>query len=82
MDPIISELLKQGGLAITTAVFLWLYLAERKAHDKTRESYIASINIRVEDAKKTTSDITGPLQVISLGIKNISDKIQSSKDNS
>lgn len=71
----VAELLKQGGLGVTAALFLWLYSQERKDRKEYQDKYEASLEARRVDAKETTEQVTTPMQDISRGIKLLTDKI-------
>lgn len=70
-----TEFLKQGVVGLVAAVFLWLYLQERKERKEYQDKYEASLEARRVDAKETTDNITTPLSGISQGIKLLTDKI-------
>jgi hypothetical protein len=72
----IAEFAKLGVVGLVAGVFLWLYLGERKDHQKTRDALIASYQARLDDSKKTTESITTPLSLIGQGVQLISDKIE------
>lgn len=70
-----TELLKQGVIGLVAGIFFWLYMTERKEHEKTRTKYENSLEARRVDAKETTETITAPLSQMAQGIKLLSDKI-------
>lgn len=83
----LPELLKQGSLGVVAAIFLWLYLGEKKDHKATRDEVKAVVKeketlmeARRVDAVETRTDVTSMLPVISQSLQNISDKITISKE--
>lgn len=48
-------ILKEGGLAAFAAIFLWLYLAERKAHNQTQSERLADTKIAMESLHKSVA---------------------------
>lgn len=79
MDQLIIELLKYGVVGLVAGIFLYLYIQEKKDHQKTRDALIASLTGRLDDSKKTTENITEPLRLMSQGINLISEKIEISR---
>lgn len=79
MEQFLGEFLKQGILGLVAGVFLWLYVSERSDHQKTRDKLELSQNNRIDDSKENMEKVTTPLQGISQGIQNLSDKIEISK---
>lgn len=75
MDSIINTLLLQGGFGITTALFFWLYLAEKRDHKDTRKEKDALMEARRLDAKETLEKIEEPLRSIAQSQSFIADKI-------
>lgn len=74
----IAQLIAQIGLS---AVFLWLYLRESSAHDKTRTEKDALLEARRLDAVETRDKVTDTLSGISQTLGQINDKIVISKGN-
>jgi hypothetical protein len=74
-----QALLTQGGLGLMAAIFFWLYMTERKDHQKTRDKNEQLMEARRVDAKETVDSFTAPLQGISQGIQMLSAKIESTK---
>lgn len=74
-----AELLKQGVIGLVAGIFFWLYMTERKEHEKTRDKYEASLESRRADAKETTETVTVPLSQMAQGLKLLNDKIDISK---
>lgn len=72
---LITEFLKQGVVGLVAAVFLWLYLQERKERKEYQSKYEASLETRIEDAGQSLQTIKEPMQSISQGIKLLTDKI-------
>ena len=80
MEQIFIELAKYGLAGIVAFLFYKLYTEEKKAHEVTRTKLIDSLGARLTDSKETVTKVTVPLESISQGIKNISDKIEISKE--
>lgn len=74
----IATLLAQIGLS---GVFLWLYLRESSAHDKTRAEKDALLEARRQDAVDTRDKVTNTLSGISQTLDQINTKIVVSKGN-
>lgn len=48
-------ILKEGGLAAFAAIFLWLYLGERKAHNTTQSERLADLKVGMDSVHKSIS---------------------------
>ena len=79
MEQIFIELAKAGILGVVAYLFYKLYTDEKKAHEVTRQKLIDALTARIDDSKETMKTVTVPLDNISQGINNISDKIEISK---
>lgn len=79
MEQLFPEILKLGSAGIIAGIFFWLYMEERKEHKETRRLYMESLGDRLSDSKNSVTKVTDALSGISLGIQNISDKIEISK---
>jgi seryl-tRNA(Sec) selenium transferase len=75
-----TELLKQGITGLVAALFLWLYLQEKRDHDKTRQALTASFADRLADSKQNTTTVIAAAQGMVDGVKALSDKIEDAKE--
>lgn len=50
---IFSSLLEKGGLAAFAAIFLWLYLNERKAHTQTQAERLSDLKVSMDSVHKS-----------------------------
>ena len=79
MEQIFVELAKYGLPGLVAFLFYKLYSDEKKSHEITRGKLLDSLADRITDSKETVIKVTTPLENISEGIRNISDKIEVSK---
>lgn len=75
----LPELLKQGIMGLVAGVFLWLFIQERAAHQKTRDQKDLLMEARRMDAKETLEKVEGPLSSIAQSTAFIADKLISVK---
>lgn len=78
---LVAELVKQGLLGIFAGVFLWFYIQEKKDHEKTRQSLIASFTDRLADSEKNTVSVLTTAQGMSQSVNLLTEKIEVSKGN-
>jgi len=64
MVEFLETLIKQGGLGIVAAVFLWLYLREAARHDVTRTEKDTMAEARRLHAIETRAKGTATLEII------------------
>lgn len=77
---VVAELLKQGGLGLMAAVFLWLYLNERTENRRLNEKLIDSADLRTKDAQDNVDKVVKPMAAFSQTAGLIYDKLKSSKE--
>ena len=75
----LPELLKQGIVGLVAGVFLWLYLQEKRDHEKTRQSLITSFIDRLADSEKNTVSVITTAQGMSQSVALLTEKIEISK---
>lgn len=80
MEQIFVELGKLGLAGIVAFITYRMYLDEKKAHEETRHQLYAALEARITDSKENTLKITEPLAIMSQGIKDITAKIESSRE--
>lgn len=73
---IVNTLLENGVFGIVTAIMFYLYISEKASHKETRDRLEKVMDARVEDSKDNLEKVTGPLNVMSVGIQSLSDKIE------
>jgi hypothetical protein len=73
------ELLKQGIGGLVAAIFLWLYLAERKENKELYKRIFELTDARRADAQDNYDKATQPLSGISQTLGLIYDKLAVSK---
>lgn len=73
---IVQALLDGGAFGIVAAVMLYLYITERASHTQTRDKFDKAMVDRVEDSKENLEKVSGPLNIIAVGIQSLSDKIE------
>lgn len=76
----VAELLKQGGLGITAALFLWLYLNERAETRRLNQKLIDSADLRTQDAKDNVDKIVKPMSAFTQTVSLIYDKLKLGKE--
>lgn len=76
-----AELLKQGLVGLFAAIFFWLYLQEKKAHDITRQALIVSFTDRLTDSEKNTTSVITTAQGMAQSVQLLTEKIEISKGN-
>lgn len=79
MDQFVLEFLKYGAVGLMAGIFLWLYVTEKKEHEKTRTALIQSINDRLSDSKMNMENVTAPIQGFAQSLSSLNDKIESSR---
>lgn len=73
---LVTTLIENGVFGIVAGVTFYLYLTERSAHKDTLTRLEKVMADRVEDSKENLEKVTGPLNVMSMGIQALSDKIE------
>jgi len=77
---IVGTLISQGGFGLIAAVFLWLFLQERKEHREDRkidQALIAALqDARLVDTKEVSSSLKGVLEGNASSMRILSEKIE------
>lgn len=79
MEQLTSTLITQGGFGLVAGIMYWLYISERKDHQRTRDKYEISLEARRVDAKESFERVVEPLENISRMNEYIADKLIMSK---
>lgn len=74
-----AEFLKQGVVGLIAAVFLWLYLQERKERKEYQTKYEDSLGIRLTDSLERENKVTALGTNFSQSVSNLTDKIVAGK---
>jgi hypothetical protein len=73
------DLLKHGVLGLVAALFLWLYLGERKENKELYKRIFELTDARRQDAQENYDKATQPLSGLSQMVQLIYDKLDASK---
>ena len=76
-----AEFLKQGVVGLIAAVFLWLYLQERKERKEYQTKYEDSLGTRLTDSLERENKVTTLGTNFSQSVSNLTDKIVAGKGN-
>lgn len=76
----VSELLKQGGLGLTAAIFLWLYLNERNENRKLYQKLLDAADARTKDANDNLEKVVKPMSAFSQTVSLIYEKLKLGKE--
>jgi hypothetical protein len=79
MDQLMPTLIAQGGFGLVAAIIFWLYMSERKDHQRTRDKYEASLEARRMDAKESFEKIIDPLEQVATMSEFMAKKLLASK---
>ena len=82
---LLGPLVSQGGLGLVAAIFLWLFIQERKEHredHRTDQTAIRELqDARLSDQRDTTREVTTVLQGNAQAMTVLSEKIEIGKRN-